>query len=182
MEYRNFRKLLGTLSESASTSVRFYIAGPSTPPLIVGAQAPEAASAPIGQTARMGSLRQAAQAMLDAWEGRYGDLQGLTDAIAVLRATLAASGAAPASTRASQRPETKQAQVLAMLARDKGASGPQIADAMSGAPHTVRGFLAGLPRKGIRVEVLDRVRQVGPDKQGAKGSYSIYRLAVEAEG
>ena len=31
MESRNFGKFLGTLSESASTSVRFYIAGPSTP-------------------------------------------------------------------------------------------------------------------------------------------------------
>jgi hypothetical protein len=31
MESRNFGKFLGTLSESASTSVRFYIAAPSTP-------------------------------------------------------------------------------------------------------------------------------------------------------
>jgi hypothetical protein len=149
----------------------------SAPPLIVGTQAPEAGGAPIGRTARLGSLRQAAQIMLDAWDGRDGDLQGLTHAIAVLRATLAAGRAAPPSTRASQRPETKQAQVLAMLARDEGASGPQIAEAMSWAPHTVRGFLAGLPRKGIKVEVLERVRQVGPNKQGAKGSYTVYRIA-----
>ena len=26
--------------------------------------------------------------------------------------------------------------------------------------------------------MLERVRQVGPDKQGAKGSYSIYRIAA----
>jgi hypothetical protein len=45
------------------------------------------------------------------------------------------------------------------------------------APHTVRGFLAGLKKKGHAVEVLDRVRQVGPGKEGAKGSYSIYRVA-----
>ncbi|MEA2727024.1 MAG: hypothetical protein QOF70_1499, partial [Acetobacteraceae bacterium] len=31
MESRNFGKFLGTLSASTSTSVRFYIAGPSTP-------------------------------------------------------------------------------------------------------------------------------------------------------
>jgi hypothetical protein len=31
MESRNSGEFLGTLSESASTSVRFYIAGPSTP-------------------------------------------------------------------------------------------------------------------------------------------------------
>jgi hypothetical protein len=49
------------------------------------------------------------------------------------------------------------------------------------APHTVRGFLAGLARKGIKFEVLDRVRQVGADRQGAKGSCSVYRLVAEAE-
>jgi hypothetical protein len=69
-----------------------------------------------------------------------------------------------------------------MLARDEGASGPQIAEATGWAPHTVRGFLAGLAKKGIKVDVLGRVRQVGPDKQGAKGSYSVYRLAADAEG
>jgi hypothetical protein len=63
-----------------------------------------------------------------------------------------------------------------MLRRDEGASGPQIAEATGWAPHSVRGFLAGLARKGLKVEVLERVRQVGPDKQGAKGSYTVYRL------
>ncbi len=41
----------------------------------------------------------------------------------------------------------------------------------------MRGFLAGLNKKGIAVAVLERVRQVGPDKQGAKGSYSVYQIA-----
>ena len=63
-----------------------------------------------------------------------------------------------------------------MLSRLEGASGPQIAEAMGWAPHTVRGFLAGLPKKGIRVEVLERVCQVGTNKQGAKGSYTVYRV------
>ena len=63
-----------------------------------------------------------------------------------------------------------------MLARDEGASGPQIAEAMDWQQHTVRAFLAGLPRKGVKVEVLERVRQVGPDKGGAKGSYTVYRV------
>jgi hypothetical protein len=63
-----------------------------------------------------------------------------------------------------------------MLRRVDGASGPQIAEAMGWAPHTVRGFLAGLAKKGIALEVLERVRQVGPNKTGAKGSYTVYRL------
>jgi predicted ArsR family transcriptional regulator len=66
--------------------------------------------------------------------------------------------------------------VLAILSRPEGASGPQIAEAMGWAPHTVRGFLAGLAKKGMAVEVIERVRQVGPNRQGAKGSYTVYRL------
>jgi hypothetical protein len=66
-----------------------------------------------------------------------------------------------------------------MLARDEGASGPQIAEAMGWAPHTVRGFLVGLSERGIAVEALERVRQVDPNKAGAKGSYTIYRLGGE---
>jgi hypothetical protein len=69
--------------------------------------------------------------------------------------------------------------VLAMLARDEGASGPQIAEAMGWAPHTVRGFLAGLGRKGIMVEVLERIRQVGPNKVGATGSFTIYITSAD---
>ena len=41
-----------------------------------------------------------------------------------------------------------------------------------------RGFFAGLKkRQGITVEVAERIRQVGPNKQGAKGSYTVYRVA-----
>jgi hypothetical protein len=54
-----------------------------------------------------------------------------------------------------------------------------MAEAMGWAPHTVRGFLAGLAKKGIAVEVLERVRQVGPNKAGTKGSFTVYRV-VEA--
>ena len=56
-----------------------------------------------------------------------------------------------------------------MLSRPEGASGPQIAEAMGWAPHTVRGFLAGLAKKGMAVEVVERVRQVGPNKAGCEG-------------
>jgi hypothetical protein len=62
-----------------------------------------------------------------------------------------------------------------MLRRHDGASGPQIAEAMGRAPHTVRGFLDGLASRAAPVEVLERVRQVGPDKVGAKGSFTVYQ-------
>ncbi len=35
---------------------------------------------------------------------------------------------------------------------------------------------AMVQEQGVRVAVLERVRQVGPDKQGAKGSYTVYHV------
>ena len=66
--------------------------------------------------------------------------------------------------------------MLALLRRDEGATIAQIMEATAWQSHTVRGFLAGLKKKGTQVDVLDRVRQVGPNREGAKGSYSIYRI------
>jgi predicted ArsR family transcriptional regulator len=65
---------------------------------------------------------------------------------------------------------------LALLQRNEGATIAQISDATGWQSHAVRGFLAGLKRKGITVAVLERVRMVGPNKAGAKGSYSVYRI------
>jgi predicted ArsR family transcriptional regulator len=77
-----------------------------------------------------------------------------------------------------QPKDTKQSLVLAMLRSSEGATVAQIAEAMSWAPHTVRGFFAGLKkRQGIAVTAAESVRQVGPAKAGAKGSFTIYRAA-----
>ena len=108
------------------------------------------------------------------------------DLVADLRAAAARRpGRAPrdqATKRADGSPRkpregTKQETVLAMLRRDEGATIAQIIEATGWQSHTVRGFLAGLKRKGITVEVLERIRQVGPNEEGAKGSYSVYRVA-----
>jgi Protein of unknown function (DUF3489) len=152
----------------------------TAPPPVLPAKAAEAASKPARPVA--GSLPRAAQALVAAWdrlaEGGRADVAEIAGPIAALRAALAASASAHQPIdRVKPRPDTKQAQVLTMLARDEGASEPQIAEAMSWAPHTVRGFLAGVAKKGIKIEVLERVRQVGPNKQGAKGSYTVYRIA-----
>ena len=70
--------------------------------------------------------------------------------------------------------------MLEMRRRTEGATVAQIAEAMSWAPHTVRGFFAGpKKRQGITVTASECVRQVGPNKEGTKGSYTIYRV-VEA--
>jgi predicted transcriptional regulator len=64
-----------------------------------------------------------------------------------------------------------------MLRQPEGATVAQIAEATGWAQHTVRGFLAGLKKQGHAVEVLERVRQVGPNKTGAKGSFTAHRVA-----
>jgi hypothetical protein len=52
----------------------------------------------------------------------------------------------------------------------------KVAEATGWAQHTVRGFFAGLKKKGHAVEVMSRERLVGPNKTGAKGSFTIYHL------
>jgi hypothetical protein len=146
-----------------------------------GAWKPAIAVEPAGRRDR---LRQAAQVLLDAWDGLTGSKHNVIDALAGpidnLRAALATKTLASAKVDPSRTTRnTKQTQVLAMLRRNEGASGPQSAEAMGWAPHTVRGFLAGLAKKGITVDVLERVRQVGTDKQGTKGSYTVYRVSCE---
>ena len=134
------------------------------------------------------SLRDAVAAILAAWDDQAarfgthdGDLIGALDApIAALRILLAGKTTrAPRDASAPRKPRegTKQEQVLAMLRRPEGATVAQIADATGWAQHTVRGFFAGLKKKGHAVEVMERVRQVGPNKTGAKGSFTIYALA-----
>ena len=135
------------------------------------------------------SLRDAAEAILAAWDDQAarfgthdGDLIGALDApMAALRTLLAdkpARALRDASAPRKPREGTKQEQVLAMLRRPEGATVAQIAEATGWAQHTVRGFFAGLKKKGHAVEVMERVRQVGPNKEGARGSYTVYRIAV----
>ncbi len=140
------------------------------------ADALEAASAPPARV----TLRQAAEAVLAAWTD---ETNRETDMLAALEGPMAAlrialPGKPRHATGAPRGPRegTKQQTVLALLHRDEGATIAQIMEATAWQSHTVRGFLAGLKKKGTQVDVLDRVRQVGPNKEGAKGSYSIYRV------
>jgi hypothetical protein len=116
------------------------------------------------------------QALLDAWDDEANSRAGVPDAIEQLRRLLARPERIATTTRAP-RENTKQAQVLAMLRRPEGATVAQIAEAMAWAPHTVRGFFASVRKRlGITVVASERVRQVGPGKEGAKGSYTVYRI------
>jgi hypothetical protein len=126
------------------------------------------------------SLRAAARRVLNAWDDAENHRYDLADAMETLRAALAArqpraarEGGAPRKPREG----TKQEQVLAMLRREEGATIAQIREATGWQQHTVRGFFAGLKkRQGIEVKVRERIRQVGPNKTGAKGSFTIYQI------
>lgn len=129
------------------------------------------------------ALRAAAAAVIAAWDGASISTTdtALDTAIASLRTLLAGKPArTPREPVAPRKPRegTKQDQVLAMLRRPEGATLAQISDATGWQHHTVRGFFAGLKkRQGIEVTVLQRIRKVGPNQEGARGSYSIYHVA-----
>ena len=125
----------------------------------------------------------AAAAVLAAWDdeaNREGDMIGALDGpMEALRTLLAGKPArAPREPGAPRKPRegTKQEEVLAMLRRPEGATVAQIAEATGWAQHTVRGFFAGLKKKGHRGPGAGARAQVGPNKEGAKGSYTIYHL------
>jgi Protein of unknown function (DUF3489) len=88
------------------------------------------------------------------------------------RATKAASADKP-----TPRTGTKQAQMIDMLKRPEGATVEQIAAATGWQHHTIRGAISGALKKklGLTVEAM-RTREVGPNKTGAKGSSTVYRI------
>jgi hypothetical protein len=86
------------------------------------------------------------------------------------------SKAAPAE-KPAPRAGTKQAQMIELLRRPEGATAAQIADATGWQHHTIRGAISGALKKklGLNVEAT-RTREVGPNKTGAKGSSTVYRI------
>ena len=142
----------------------------------------EALAAPIA-TPRA-SLRDAAAAVLAAWDdeaNREGDMMGsLATPMEALREALARRPGRPIREPGSPprpREGTKLMAVLAMLRRPEGATVAQVGEATGWGKDTVRGFFAGLKKKGITVEVAERIRQVGPHRAGSRGSYTVYRVA-----
>jgi Protein of unknown function (DUF3489) len=84
--------------------------------------------------------------------------------------------AAPAG-KPMPRTGTKQAQMIDLLKRPEGATVEQIAAATGWQNHTIRGAISGALKKklGLNVEAT-RTREVGPNKAGAKGSATVYRI------
>jgi hypothetical protein len=92
-----------------------------------------------------------------------------------------AKAAKPAKAAPAERPAprtgTKQALMIEMLRRAEGATVEQIAAATGWQHHTIRGAISGALKKklGLTVEAT-RTREVGPNKTGAKGSSTVYRI------
>jgi outer membrane biosynthesis protein TonB len=84
--------------------------------------------------------------------------------------------AAPAG-KPTPRTGTKQAKLIELLRRPEGATVEQIAEATGWQKHTIRGAISGALKKklGLKVEAI-RIREVGPNKTGAKGSSTVYRI------
>ena len=93
-----------------------------------------------------------------------------------LRLALAGKPVRATGTPRAPRAGTKHEAILALLRRPEGATIAQIMETTSWQSHTARGFLAGLKKKGVQVDVLERVRQVGSGNNGARGPYTIYRV------
>jgi outer membrane biosynthesis protein TonB len=75
------------------------------------------------------------------------------------------------------RAGTKQAQMIELLKRPEGATVEQIAEATGWQHHTIRGAISGALKKKLNLTVeATRTREVGPNKTGAKGSSTVYRI------
>jgi hypothetical protein len=98
-------------------------------------------------------------------------------AMSAKRETRAKPGTAASAEKPTPRTGTKQAQMIEMLKRPEGATVEQIAAATGWQHHTIRGAISGALKKklGLTVEAT-RNREAGPNRTGAKGSATTYRI------
>ncbi|PWS38945.1 hypothetical protein DFH01_06780 [Falsiroseomonas bella] len=115
--------------------------------------------------------------MLDAWDDEANQRYDLTDAMDALRTALAGKPTRRPARPRPPRQGTKLLTVVALLKQPGGTTVAQVCEATGWTKDTVRGFFVGLKKKGIRVEAVEKVRSVGPNRAGGRGSYTIYRVA-----
>jgi DNA-binding MarR family transcriptional regulator len=99
------------------------------------------------------------------------------------KAKAAKRAAAAQAEKPTPRAGTKQAHMIELLKRPEGATVEQIAAATGWQHHTIRGAISGALKKklGLTIEAT-RTREVGPNKMGAKGSTTVYRITGSGTG
>ena len=126
----------------------------------------------------------AAEAPAPASEDDRAEKRAKTKPAKGKKATKTAPAAEPEAVAAREpadkptpRAGTKQALMIEMLERPEGATVEQIAEATGWQHHTIRGAISGALKKklGFTIEAT-RTREVGPNKVGAKGSTTVYRI------
>jgi Protein of unknown function (DUF3489) len=94
-----------------------------------------------------------------------------------VKAKVAKPAKAAAAAKPTPRAGTKQAKLIELLQRPEGATVEQIAAATGWQHHTIRGAISGALKKKLKLNVeATRIREVGPEKTGAKGSSTVYRI------
>ncbi len=141
------------------------------------AEAPQEAAPAPAEDRIPRSLRDAARRVLDAWDDEANQRYDLTDAMDALRTALAGKPTRRPARPRPPRQGTKLLTVVALLKQPGGTTVAQVCEATGWTKDTVRGFFVGLKKKGIRVEAVEKVRSVGPNRAGGRGSYTIYRVA-----
>jgi len=145
----------------------------------------DVAPAPADRRATAGETDGAADAPASATEAdvaptpaKRGRAKGKGKAKATVAPAASGSEAdAQPTAKPTPRAGTKQAQMIEMLKRPEGATVEQIAEATGWQHHTIRGAISGALKKklGLTIEAT-RTREVGPNKTGAKGSSTVYRI------
>jgi hypothetical protein len=99
------------------------------------------------------------------------------EATTTARTTSGPEAAGEPSAKPTPRSGTKQALMIELLMRPEGATVEQIAAATGWQHHTIRGAISGALKKKLKLTVeTTRTREVGPNKAGAKGSATVYRI------
>ena len=69
-----------------------------------------------------------------------------------------------ASAASDVRPDTKQAQLLALLRRDQGVSIAEAAQSLAWQPHSIRGVMSGVIKKKLKLNVETIKVDGGPNR------------------